>query len=243
MAGSIKKLFPDKLKGAVKDKLLIAGHNLLNIKNITYSQAGEDLNLRNYFMERESGFFVDIGAFHPFVLSNTYYLYKYYGWRGINLDARPGSMELFDKHRSEDINLEYAVSSSVKELDYYFIDDRSSMNSFSKEFLEKENAFHKVKKVIKVNASPLSEILDKHLPEGKSIDFMNIDVEGMEIDVLGSNNWDKYRPEIIMLESSEISLDGLRNSEEAIFMKSKGYEPLAVTILSQTLRNVLYKRL
>jgi hypothetical protein len=78
---------------------------LIGLNNETdyYSQAGEDAilsNIFNYVLPTDRGFYVDVGAYHPFKHSNTYLLYRA-GWRGINIDPRPGSKALFDKHRPE----------------------------------------------------------------------------------------------------------------------------------------------
>src|SRR6186713_1276577 len=72
--------------------------------SISYSQEGEDLILKRFFSEKSGGFYVDVGAHHPKRFSNTYMFYKE-GWSGINIDAMPGSMKLFNKVRSKDINL------------------------------------------------------------------------------------------------------------------------------------------
>ena len=69
-------------------------------KRHSYSQEGEDLVLRKIFKKQDKGFYVDVGAHHPKRFSNTFLLYKK-GWNGINIDATPGSMKLFNKFRSE----------------------------------------------------------------------------------------------------------------------------------------------
>ena len=92
--------------------------NILNrIKNFlfwdpwvrhSYSQDGEDMVLRKIFKNQKMGFYVDIGAHHPKRFSNTHLLYKK-GWKGINIDATPGSMKLFNQLCPRDTNLELGV--------------------------------------------------------------------------------------------------------------------------------------
>ena len=65
---------------------------------IHYSQFGEDVILRTFIKNKKTGFYVDVGCWHPKRFSNTYWLYKR-GWRGINIDAMPGSMKPFKKTR------------------------------------------------------------------------------------------------------------------------------------------------
>jgi FkbM family methyltransferase len=153
--------------------------------------------------DKREGFYVDIGAYHPVHFSNTYFFYMN-GWRGINIEARPGSARLFDKVRPKDINLEMGVSRKHGELTYYFIGEDSTMNSFSREFLEHIGMLEQVRREVPVPVFPLSEILAKHLPEGQAIDFMNVDVEGHDREVLESNDWDRFRPKFIVVEDKEI---------------------------------------
>ena len=81
----------------------------------SYSQEGEDMILKRFFEGKQRGFYVDVGSHHPKRFSNTYFFYKT-GWRGINIDPMPGSMKLFDKIRTRDINLECGIFESEDEL-------------------------------------------------------------------------------------------------------------------------------
>src|SRR5688572_15978731 len=102
----------------------------------SFSCAGEDMILRHLIgSDKMDGFFVDVGAYHPVLLSNTYFFYLN-GWRGINIEARPGSRGLFEATRHRDINLEMGISSVRGEMTYYMVGEDSPMNSFSREFLE-----------------------------------------------------------------------------------------------------------
>ncbi|MCW5198180.1 hypothetical protein VU06_00335 [Desulfobulbus sp. F3] len=85
-------------------------------------------------MKRKKGFYIDIGAHHPKRFSNTFYFYRQ-GWHGINIDAMPRSMELFNKIRPRDINIEAAISDEKVELTYYMFDE-PALNTLSKESAE-----------------------------------------------------------------------------------------------------------
>jgi FkbM family methyltransferase len=162
---------------------------------IAFSQEGEDLILNRIFSGKHQGFYIDIGAHHPVRFSNTYLFYKM-GWRGINIDAMPGSMKPFQKHRSRDINLEVPINSTSTEIDFYIFND-PALNGFSKELSLKrdsESEIFKIEKTLKLKTYRLDEILNKHLPKNQPIDFMSVDVEGLDLEVLKSNNWEKYRP-------------------------------------------------
>ena len=236
----IAHLVPNKLRSYLRTRLALLNVKLINSKIISFSQAGEDYNIRNIFREKKNGFYVDIGAFHPMMLSNTFYFYLFENWRGINIDPRPDCMKFFNTLRPRDINLEFAVSSEKKLLTYYIIDELNAMNTFSKEFLEKNHLMSSIEKTVSIQALPLAEILDEYLPTGQIIDFINIDAEGMDIDILKSNNWQKYRPKLLLIESDGDSLEELTKSEVAIYMDSLNYQPKVITYLNNKQKNVIY---
>jgi hypothetical protein len=91
--------------------------------------------LISYFNRGKKGFYVDVGAHHPLRFSNTYLFYKK-GWRGINIDATPGSMKLFNKIRPEDTNIESPVSNTHRKMSYYIFDE-PALNSFSSKLSKK----------------------------------------------------------------------------------------------------------
>ncbi len=197
----------------------------------SYSQSGEDIILSNLFENQKIGFYVDVGAYHPKFYSNTYYFYKR-GWRGINIDAAPQSMKLFKKVRPRDINVEAAVSNEKRTLKFFMFDgDFKYINTFSEEFARKLG----YKNVVEIQTTTLEEILDKYMPEGQEIDILSVDVEGLDYEVLLSNNWEKYRPKVIVVEILDlltkegITVEDILKSKIYKFLKEKNYEFFAKT--------------
>ena len=115
----IKSIIPKKLLKKYRE---IRGLYFNGFVIKSYSQEGEDLILKRIFGEKKNGFYVDVGAFHPFWISNTNIFYKN-GWNGVNIDAMPSSMALFDKFRPRDINLECPISDENKILTYCGFND------------------------------------------------------------------------------------------------------------------------
>jgi FkbM family methyltransferase len=197
-------------------------------RQISWSQEGEDQILRRIFERQSYGFYVDIGAHHPKRFSNTYLFYRK-GWTGINVDAMPGSMQAFKKVRPRDINLEFGVGTKEGELDYYLFNE-PALNGFSKELSERRHVAetpYKILEVVKVNVKPLSKILEEYKPHGQVIDFLNIDVEGLDLDVLRSNDWQRYRPKLVLIEVLGNSLRELGGSEIGKFMEGINYSVYA----------------
>lgn len=195
----------------------------------SWAQEGEDLVLRRFFEGQKRGFYVDIGAHHPHRFSNTFFFYKR-GWRGINIDAMPGSMEIFRQQRPEDTNLELAISDQP-EMTYYMFND-PALNGLCAEVAERRDGKrgnHIVQR-LPVTTSTLAQIFDEHVPAETTIDFLTIDVEGHDLDVLKSNDWSKHRPRMVLAEDLEkLPLDELHKSAITHYMRDCGYRPCART--------------
>lgn len=187
-----------------------------------YSQEGEDIILRRIFGDQKTGFYVDVGAHHPKRFSNTCYFYDK-GWQGINIDALPGSMKVFQKLRPRDINLEIAISEKEQNLTYYMFNE-PALNGFSKSISEgRQNKDYQIEKKISIPSFPLSKILDNHLPLNQKINFLSVDVEGLDLKVLASNDWVKYRPQVVVVEVLFSSLNKLENDPVYSYMVTQGY--------------------
>lgn len=196
----------------------------------SFSQEGEDLILDRFFgQSKKAGFYVDVGAHHPVRFSNTYLFYRQ-GWRGVNIDALPRSMALFDKLRPRDINLECAISDTVGDLPYFMFRE-PALNTFSEEladeYINNNQAFLR-KELLPL--SPLAEILAQYLEPGARIDFMSVDAEGLDMKVLMSNDWNKFRPEVVLVESLGFDLTAPEGHEVNQFMTGQGYSLFAKTI-------------
>ena len=226
---SIKKKIPAPIKKTLKIIRDFCCWDSYHQK--TWSQEGEDVILSSSFGKKNDGFYVDVGAHHPFRFSNTYKFYRK-GWKGINLDAMPGSMELFNKYRNRDINLEIPVSLESKVLNYHVFNE-PALNGFdaslAKQRNEAQNQYRIIKK-IPLQTQRLSDILDEYLPPGQEIDFLSVDVEGLDFEVIKSNNWDKYRPKLVLIEILFSTLSELANNELVCFLAAKDYQVYAKSV-------------
>ncbi len=172
------------------------------------------------FPSSYKGYYVDVGAYHPLKYSNTYSFYEK-GWRGICVDPVPGRTHLFKKYRPRDIFLNHGVSESEKTLMYYMAEE-PAYNTFSEEIYENNVGIFKQKK--EVSTKPLRKILNQNLPKGCTIDFLSVDAEGFDLEVLQSNDWQRYRPRIVLLEEKSVhSLNDITSLEINAFMMQNNY--------------------
>ena len=221
-AEEMKKLIPKSIKTALRQLISCATWDQWAQRS--WSQEGEDRILRRIFERKKDGFYVDVGAHHPERFSNTFMDYKC-GWRGINIDAMPGSMSEFNKIRPRHLNLELGIGEQEGNLDY-FVFNEPALNGFSKDLSDERNqagSTYRIESVIKIDVLPLQQVLDNYLPAGQSIDFMSIDVEGLDFQVLKSNDWKKYRPTYVLAEILGSSLHEIDQSDIGQFMRETGY--------------------
>lgn len=178
----------------------------------SFSQFGEDRFLLRYFGAQPAGFYVDVGAYHPFSFSNTYLLYRR-GWSGINLEPAPEALSVLKQHRPRDICLPLAVSSRVGSAPF-------SLSGAFAGILDEHRMWDDMGAGrITVETDRLANILDRYLPKGRSIDLLDVDCEGNDLDVLLSNDWDRYRPRLVLAEAH----DADRGRQLSEFLRTVNY--------------------
>ena len=163
------------------------------------SQFDEDKKIIKLFDKNKKGTYVDVGCFHPTRQNNTYLMYKL-GWGGVNIDLNPLTIELFKVARPNDINICAAVSNSNEVKNLFFDHDLSSLNTISKNhtlYIEKAFGTNDLKKK-KIKPTNLNNLLKKE--KISKIDFMNIDIEGHELEVLKTFNFKHFDIRVICIE-------------------------------------------
>ncbi len=170
-------------------------------KRASYSQDQEDLFINNYFKNIDNGFYLDIGCYHPIKYSNTALLHNR-GWQGINIDMNQTSIDLFKILRKKDKNICAAISSSNKEVTQFIDHSYSPVNTIDKNFSQMISKRLQIKPFSerKIYTNTLNEILEKYEIQIKKIDFLNIDVEGHDYEVLKGINFLNIKPKIICIE-------------------------------------------
>jgi hypothetical protein len=142
----------------------------------------------------------------------------------------PGTEALFRHYRPRDIVLECAVSKTKSVLEYYMYPE-PALNTFDPELAESRvgTCVHEVNTIRMVETFPLAEIIDRHLPNGQDITFMSVDAEGLDLDVLASNDWQRYRPRLIVAECLNTPIDRLDSNAVVQFLDTVGYGAYAKT--------------
>ena len=195
------------MKNNIKNKLFYYFYKHLKIyrnkkPSIHYGEFGEDIFINRIFKDIKIGRYVDVGCYHPFKGSLTAQLYKK-GWNGINIDLSKSSIDLFNIVRKKDINLNLAISDFDGETNYY---ENSPINQQNSLIKDNDN-----QKKIKIQCKRLSSILlENHY---NSFEYLNIDVEGSEQNVINGIDLGKYRPILITIENNNLHLKDYIDSE------------------------------
>ena len=232
---AVKAKLPPSLKNALKD----SGFNyfrlaLLEIKrkffpHRHFGQTAEDVLLGSYLPEKK-GAYVDIGAGRPISGSNTFGLYKR-GWSGICVDPISFNCKMFRVFRPKDLVLNIMLGLEKKMIDFWEFEpyEYSTADKNVAEKVSRVSGVRLLGKSLK-KVLPLSEIA----PPANPLDAMllTIDVEGFDLQVLQSNDWEKFRPRVICVEEWPSSLDEDLNSEINLFLRGKNYQRRAWTGLS-----------
>ena len=192
-----------------------------------YSVFGEDKFIERYFRNKPKGFYIDVGCYHPLDGNNTQLLYKK-GWNGINLDINYYSIELFNFLRKGDINIHSGISNKKNRLTMHYRKEINMLNTLDEKIAKMNFRNGYKKKNIQVNT--LNYFISKYFKKLDMIDFMNIDVEGVELNVLKSLNFKIYKPKLICVEIHNIkkmfdkNYKYLKTNSIYNFLVKKGYK-------------------
>lgn len=190
-----------------------------------YGQDGEDLILDRLLQHQAKGFYVDVGAHHPVRFSNTFLFYRR-GWHGINIDAMPGAMSAFNRLRPRDINIECGVSDCAGKLMFHRFNE-PALNTFdAAEAAHKNKPPYHLIDTVEVTVDRLDVLLGRHLPADQQIDFLSVDVEGKDEEVLRSNDWSRYRPRFILAETLRTDMLHLGECSVVQLLCGVGYTPV-----------------
>jgi FkbM family methyltransferase len=205
--------------------------------SVSWSQGGEDLALLHIFPNQNWGSYIDVGAHHPDRFSVTRHLYQR-GWTGINVEANPYLLPIFDKKRPLDLNLNFAVGTEkIYELSIFSETAISTVSSVWKEkFLSEQNT---LSKSVQVSGITLRTLLDAYFAEGV-LDLLAVDAEGSDLNVIQSLDFRTLEisrfPKWLLLESTPPVVDALKTDSVSLAM-SFGYTPYLVLPMSVILKS------
>jgi FkbM family methyltransferase len=224
-------VIPRRIRQLVKEKLLIFSNKIFYNEYLSFAQAGEDKVVEFLFnsmgISRIS--YLEIGTNNPIHYNNTYLFYLK-GSRGICVEANPTLVAAIKKHRPEDVCLNVGIGKETNSaLEFYIFDDvdkDKGLSTFSKEEVNHiETTTHiKVAKVEKIPVITINEVLQNYFTT-KAPDYISIDVEGLDLDILQTVDFSLYRPIAVCVETVNFTMNHkkVKRTDIIDFMLSKGY--------------------
>jgi len=196
----------------LKNRLFYYFYKLLKIHrnkkpSLHFGEFGEDIFINRILNNIKHGKYIDVGCYHPYKGSLTATLYNK-NWNGINIDLSKTSIDLFNMVRKRDINLNVAISNYNGEISYYENSPINQQNSLTKTNNQQTK--------IKIKCQTLNSILEKNILQ--KFDYLNIDVEGSELEVIEGIDLMKCHPSLITIENNNLLLED--------YLKDNVYEKL-----------------
>jgi len=202
----------------------------------SYSQCGEDLIIDFIFgtLKIEKPTYLDIGAHHPYYLSNSAFFYLKQ-CKGVSVEPDPSLFKVIKKERPNEITLNVGVGINAGEFADFYIMNVPTLNTFSKTEADRYSTYpdKHIKEVVKLPLLTVNEIIEKNF-NNKTPNFVSVDVEGMDMEIIKSFDFKKYRPEVFCIETLTYTEN---NTEEKLnniidYMKQEGYFLYADTYIN-----------
>jgi len=201
----------------------------------SYSQCGEDLIVRYIFdsLRIATPRYLDIGAHHPHYLNNTYLFYAA-GGRGVNIEPDPELFADFTTRRPRDVNLNIGIGAAEEKLQFFVMSVRT-LNTFSAAEARQLEQGGKVRieRILEIPVRPVNAVLQEHFADAAP-DFISLDVEGLDLDILRSLDFSRWRPKVLCVETITYSdrRTGVKIPEIAELLHGHGYFSFADTYVN-----------
>jgi FkbM family methyltransferase len=187
---------------------------------VSYAQNYEDIIINGFFPDIKKGKYIDVGAYDPEIDSVTKFFYDR-GWSGINIEPQPKLIKKFISKRKRDTNLNVGISNKKDKLKLreFKGDGLSTFSENTKEEYEKHPDTNTLDYTdYDVQVTTLKDVFSQYYPD-TDVQFLKIDVEGYELEVISGNDWERYRPHLLCIESNHIYKDWKHILQEAGYSK------------------------
>jgi FkbM family methyltransferase len=204
----------------------------------SFAQQGEDLIVDNLLevIGVKTRTYLDVGAYDPVLHSNTYLMYSR-GGHGVLVEPNPAMTSRLERVRPRDrtLNVGIGLRRERYTADYYIIGGPSKglLNTFSKEDAElaqqKSGGTQFIERVIPMPLENINTIMEQQL--GGAPNFLSIDTEGMDLDILKTMDFERYRPDVVCVETLQLTTDHVE-MDIVRFMESKRYSVRGATFVN-----------
>ena len=166
--------------------------------DLSYAQNLEDYHLSLAFAGQTTGTYIDVGAGHPIADNVSFWFYER-GWNGIVVEPQLELAALYQRLRPRDLVVRGLVGRHCGDIDFYAVERLHGLSTTRQSLAEKAKALGVDYQTVRTPVTTLADLCERH--EVGSIDFLKIDVEGAEGDVLFGGDWKRFRPKVIVAEA------------------------------------------
>jgi FkbM family methyltransferase len=204
----------------------------------TYSQNGEDIIIDSAarMLHIQTPSYLDIGTNHPIYNNNTYRFYKK-GSYGVLVEPDPQLFKVIQRTRQRDICLNVGTGPSDEKSASYYIMTSHQLSTFKKDQAEDMAATNnygkqRIEEIIQVPLVAINSIMETYFPDG--VDILSIDTEGYDLEILRSLDFNKYKPQIMCVETLRFDENGKEQKQRAIidYLLGRGYKVYADTYIN-----------
>lgn len=187
----------------------------------SHSQIQQDRWVLSELANKTNGFFVEVGAFDGKSLSNSYLLEKEFGWNGILAEPNPLQHDAIRSVRSVPLDGRPVDATSGRSVLMRFMEVEPELSAMVDYAYSDKHAYNRQHEAVEIGQTTVSlnDLLEEHHAPN-DIDYISIDTEGNELDILSTFDFGKYNVRLFSVEHNYTSADG--KIEE--FLASKGYE-------------------
>jgi FkbM family methyltransferase len=165
---------------------------------LSYAQNLEDYHLSLAFAGQATGTYIDVGAGHPIADNVSFWFYER-GWRGIVVEPQPELAALYQRLRPRDLAVRGLLGRHCGEIDFHVVERLHGLSTTVEHLAQKAKAFGVEYRTVRMPVTTLGDLCQTH--HLSSIDFLKIDVEGAEADVLFGGDWKRFRPKVVVVEA------------------------------------------
>jgi FkbM family methyltransferase len=187
---------------------------------LSYSQNMEDYHLWLTFEGQPAGTYIDIGAGHP-VADNVSFFFYERGWQGLVVEPQPNLADLYPRLRPRDTSVCALIGTRSGLVDFHVFDAFHGLSTTSKQNAGVARSLGATCQTVQMPMISLAELCRKH--GTTMIDFLKVDVEGAEADVLVSGDWDNFRPKLVVVEAITPGTGEPAWEEWEPFLLARGY--------------------